>query len=456
MKAFAAIVIVVGVVLLPAAGVHAKPSGLGASAAQRGLHPLRHQPAHGRATLSGDVNAPPQQVQSGVVKDASQLKVPFYVYPSDFTVAGQTVTAHDADDPSLTSSGLLFAFLHYDDQPDTHVHFFYKDVGMLFGYAEVAQKVLADKTRFYVEYLASAYSNPDSAVSALNGLVSYYGTYPSARSTTCSVSGAEQCLDVSFPDAFSVTDQTSLVTYSYTAVVRIVQKSNSVFEGGYFLVREDFSANSSVGQQVLTDLVNAYIALFTGSSGGGSTSTPTAAPTLQLRPTSTPTSVPPTSTPVPTATPTRTPRPLQPTKTPTPKPPKPTPTPKPTPKPTPRPPVQGKFSFSFDSLVATDGRGHVPRTFALGKDVRIVATYTVRNLKRGHIVSGRLFRTYQQLVKGKVHDQVQSSDPLVVAKSGTYKNPHDTVFERQGTIRVIVKISFKKITQTKTVMVNVR
>jgi len=234
MKAFAAIVIAMGVVLLPAAGVHAKPSRLRVSAAQRALHPLRHQPALGRAALYDGVNAPPQQVQSGVVKDASQLKEPAYVYPSDLTVAGQSLTPVDADDTSLQKNGLFFALLHNMDNPSS-VHFSYKDNGMLFAYTEVATKNLPSGRPYFIEYLASAYSNPDAAVNALNGLVSFYSNYSSPTVTTCSFSGAEQCLDVKIPGALQYTDQTTSITYAYNPILRIMQKSNSVWEAGYFL-----------------------------------------------------------------------------------------------------------------------------------------------------------------------------------------------------------------------------
>jgi hypothetical protein len=450
MKAFAALVIVVGVVLLPAAGVHAKPSG--ASVAKRALHPLHHQLAHGRDTLSGGVPAPPPQVQSGAITDASQLKEPAYVYPSDFTLqSNRSLTSADADNTSISD----FAYIHYIYDSQVGVHFSYKSSGALFGWYQFADKTLPNKDLFGLEYVATAFGTPDSALNAFNALLDYYTTVQThvvggPTVSLCTYAGADQCILVSWPGFF--TDSSG---YGYLGGFRVLQKSNSIWEGGYILRSDDLSANQSAGEQARDVMSTAYIALFGGSSGGGATSTPTPAPTLQLKPTATPTSVPPTSTPVPTATPTRTPKPLQPTKTPTPRPPKPTATPKPTPKPTARP-VHGRFSFSFDRLVAMDAHGHVPRTFVRGQDVRIIASYTVRNVKRGHIVTGRLLRTYQQLVKGKVHDQVQSADPLVVAKSGTYKIPHDTVFERQGTIRVIVQITFKKITQTKSVTINVR
>jgi hypothetical protein len=119
--------------------------------------------------------------------------------------------------------------------------------------------------------------------------------------------------------------------------------------------------------------------------------------------------------------------------------------------------VQAKFSFSFDRLVATDGRGRVRTTFAKGQDVKIAAFYTIRNLKPGHILTGKIVRYFQIPVNGRFQQASKNSDPLGVAKSGSYKSIHDTSgFERAGTIRVVVQITFKKVTRGRYIDVHVR
>jgi len=304
MRRISLVLFLVGAVLLSTRAVQA----LGAEHQSGSSLPLlryRALHAHAAVALARDASLP-RQVQSGAITDAGQLQEPASVYPSDFSgnVAGQKFTANNADDEGYKASGLFFALLH---SPSQSGGFSYKSVGMLFGFAEVATKTFPDNVSFYLEYLASAYTTPDAASNAFNSLVSYYTTFSNAQQSTCSFAGANQCLNVTIPDAVTITDPNTLITYSYAAILRILQKSNSVWEGGLFLPRDDVNQNKDLAAQAIDGMSSGYIALFNTTQGPGPA--PTLAPT-QAQPTATLVFKPP-------AKPTATPTPTQPATLPT-------------------------------------------------------------------------------------------------------------------------------------------
>jgi hypothetical protein len=128
------------------------------------------------------------------------------------------------------------------------------------------------------------------------------------------------------------------------------------------------------------------------------------------------------------------------------------------PSPTPTPTVAlSPPTFTFDRLVVTGARGHARTTFRVGEDVRIVASYTVRNLPAGTILNGTMVRLIEVPVGGRFQKVVRNSDTLAVARSGTYQNVHDTGgFSRASAIRIVVRLRFGVMSRARHVDIQVR
>jgi hypothetical protein len=304
-----------------------------------------------------DVGAPSRQtVQSGAITKASQLEEPESQWDSTWKVGTQAITPQQADDTNL----LFLACVHVGCSSQTYnsgYHFSYKDSGMLFGWAERGVYTFSDGNIFAEEYVASAYSTPDSAQNAYNALTSFYATLSQystitgANGTNCSFAGVSACYQVTIPGV--LTSQQSGTNYD--GVVRILLQSNSVFEGAYFINHEDYdAANKSIADSNMDIMSNYYAKIFQGA--------PSTTPT--------PTSVTPTP---PKITPT-------PPKI-TPTPPKTTPTTTTTTSPTPVTPVQVQFTVTRVFWEKATAAGHsTDKALKKGKPgtkVRLIAVFRV-------------------------------------------------------------------------------
>ena len=217
-----------------------------------------------------------QTVSSGAITSAPQLKESSSVYPPNFQVAiSQPVNASSADQS-------YFGTLH---------SITYENLGMLFGWLQIAAMGLPSGNAFLLAYLASGYSSPDVATTAFDDASS---AWTSGTAAVCSFPGAIQCVQVTIQNAIMISG------LPYTAVMRILLKSNTIWEGGYLLEQDDFAANKSAGDQYANALANGYIALFNAPTA---TPVPTPVSTPAVTPTPSPTLVtgpPPTTTPTPT------------------------------------------------------------------------------------------------------------------------------------------------------------
>jgi hypothetical protein len=105
----------------------------------------------------------------------------------------------------------------------------------------------------------------------------------------------------------------------------------------------------------------------------------------------------------------------------------------------------------------TGAGGHARTAFRVGEDVRIVASYTIRNLPTGTILNGTIVRLIEVPVGDRFQKVVQNSDSLPVAKSGPYQNVHDTGgFSRAGAIRIVVQLRFGPTSRSRHVDIQVR
>jgi len=115
-------------------------------------------------------------------------------------------------------------------------------------------------------------------------------------------------------------------------------------------------------------------------------------------------------------------------------------------------------SFSFDKLVAMDASGHVRSTFAVGQTVVVVATYTVRNLRSGAVLTGTVNGSYLVPVKGKFQTGGVFQDQIVATKSGVAVHRHTTVggFAIATAIHVLVRVTLGRGFHEKQVAIQVK
>jgi hypothetical protein len=115
-------------------------------------------------------------------------------------------------------------------------------------------------------------------------------------------------------------------------------------------------------------------------------------------------------------------------------------------------------SFSFDKLVAMDATGHVRSTFAVGQTVVVVATYTVRNVRTGAVLTGTVNGSYLVPVKGKFQTGGVFQDQIVATKSGIAVHRHTTVggFAIATAIHVLVRITLGRGFHEKQVAIQVK